>query len=387
MPFLTAEKIHNGYGWLPQGAVIEIDAKGTIVSILSGPHPDAVFHEGILAPGFVNAHCHLELSHMKGVVPEKTGLIPFLKKIPVHRNDFTDQQKTEARHNALLELLENGIVAVGDIANTTDTLDIRNQDLLHIHTFIESIGFNDDRAEKAFGYAVQAYDAFAGQQMRGRSLSQSIVPHAPYSVSKKLFGLIDSHIINSLISIHNQESKDEDLYFKLKEGGVGDLLHNLGIDDSKFLPTGKSSIQSYLEWVNQEHPFIFVHNTFTQKEDLQFAMNKVANAYWCLCPNANRYIENCLPDVPMLMAGNATICIGTDSLASNNQLCILSELFTLNEHFPAIGWETLLQWSTINGAKALNLEHITGSLEIGKIPGIIQIIGLNEAKPTVKRLI
>ena len=121
--------------WLPEGTVLDVSENGTIVSILDGPHPDATFYEGVLAPGFVNAHCHLELSHMKGVVPERTGLIPFLKTIPRHRNDFSEAEKATARQKAFDEMRSNGIVAVGDIANTTDTLDLRAQDKMHFHSF------------------------------------------------------------------------------------------------------------------------------------------------------------------------------------------------------------------------------------------------------------
>src|SRR5580658_1874420 len=108
MRFLTANKIHNGRGWLPEGSVIEVADDGTVISISNKPNKEAVFYEGILTPGFVNVHCHLELSHMKGLVPEHTGLIPFLKNIPRHRNDFTEEQKKAARHKAYNELLQNG---------------------------------------------------------------------------------------------------------------------------------------------------------------------------------------------------------------------------------------------------------------------------------------
>src|ERR1700744_554791 len=102
MAFLTAEKIHNGLGWLPDGTVIETDAEGQIITLHSGNTgiKDVVFFDGILTPGFVNVHCHLELSHMKGVIPEHTSLIPFLQNVTFHRNDFSDEQKVTARHDA-----------------------------------------------------------------------------------------------------------------------------------------------------------------------------------------------------------------------------------------------------------------------------------------------
>ncbi len=387
---LTADKIHDGSGWLPPGSVIEIAEDGTIIAIENNPAAKAEHYEGILAPGFVNAHCHLELSHMKGVIPEHTGLIPFLKHIPLHRNDFTDEQKMAARHKAFEDVLANGTVAIGDISNTTDTLDLRAQDRIHFHTFVEALGFNDAGAPGNFAYALNASAAFSGQQKKAKVLRQSIVPHAPYSVSASLFRLIDAHDESSaIISIHNQESADEDLYYKSKQGRVPELLALFGIDDSAFAPSGKSSIRTYLEWMSHTHPFIFVHNTSTPREDVQYVHSKLKEVYWCLCPNANLYIENRLPDIDMLLGEQANICIGTDSLSSNHELSIMSELHSIKTRYPHIGWETLLTWATANGAAALQMQEVVGSFEVGKQPGILCINGIDEAgrKPTVKRII
>lgn len=386
--FITAAKIHDGRKWLPEGTVIELAGDGTIIAIHAGKtdeHP--VHYDGVLAPGFVNVHCHLELSHMKGVIPEHTGLIPFLQNVMMHRNGFSDEQKTTARHTAFNAMLENGIVAVGDITNTTDTMDLRAEDKMHFHSFVETIGFNET-PQKQFEYAVHVHDAFA-QQTAEHRLWQSIVPHAPYSVSKALFGMIDMHRKDELISIHNQEARAEDEYYIAKTGGVQALLHSLRINDDFFKPSGKSSLQTYLEWMSPSHPFIFVHNTYTPRTDVALAQKKLEQVYWCLCPNANLYIENTLPDIEMLMEENAAICIGTDSLSSNHQLCVLSELASIRQHHPGIDWETLLAWGTYNGACALQMQGIVGSIEPGKNPGIVQLQGLYQdgAKPAVTRIV
>jgi aminodeoxyfutalosine deaminase len=386
--FLTAKQIHTGLGWLPEGSVIEVTEDGVILSVSDLPNAEATFYEGVLAPGFVNVHCHLELSHMKGLVPEHTGLIPFLKNIPLHRNDFTDQQKKTARHSACHELLANGVVAIGDIVNTTESLDLRALDQLHYHTFIESLGFNDANAEKSFGYALGMYNTFAGQVSRTKMLKQAIIPHAPYSVSASLFRLIDRHGSGGPVSIHNQESEEENKYYEAKEGKVQDLFRALGVDDRLFQPTGKTSIRSYLEWMSLDHAYIFVHNTYTSASDVQYAQSRSRKVFWCLCPNANLYIENRLPDIDMLIREDAGICIGTDSLASNHQLSVLAELYTIKRHYPGIQWETLLNWATYNGADALQMKDTIGSIEPGKTPGIVQLTGLDTGgAPDVKRII
>jgi aminodeoxyfutalosine deaminase len=94
-----------------------------------------------------------------------------------------------------------------------------------------------------------------------------------------------------------------------------------------------------------------------------------------LCPNSNLFIENSLPPVEMLRAEGMSICLGTDSLASNHQLSILSEMVTLQHHFASIELSELLTWACLNGAKALEMDDKLGTLEVGKKPGLVLIKG------------
>ena len=372
---LTAERIHDGFRFLPEGAVLEADNEGTITAIHYDLEPDQVLrHNGILCPGFVNAHCHLELAHLKDMIPEHTGLIPFLQKIPPYRAAFSDEQKKAARHAAYQELLLNGVVAVGDIANGTDTLDLRTLDRLHMHTFVECIGFTESHSLALYEQYAAVYQAFADQPANSSMLRQSLVPHTPYSVSKNFFHLIDKHRPHSLISVHNQECRAENEFYLRKQGGVRELLAGFGIDDGFFEPSGKTSLQTYTGWLSAHHTLLFVHNTFTEATDVAVAGSRFQRTHWCLCPNANQYIEHTLPDVPMLVREGAGLCIGTDSLASNKQLSVLAELQTLQAAFPQFGWEVLLRWGTYNGAEALQMQEQIGSFEPGKRPGIVNLV-------------
>jgi cytosine/adenosine deaminase-related metal-dependent hydrolase len=144
-----------------------------------------------------------------------------------------------------------------------------------------------------------------------------------------------------------------------------------------------------LNWLPGNKQYLFVHNTYTTAKEVAAAQQHCANTYWCLCPNANIYIENRLPDITMLIAANASICIGTDSLASNHQLSILSELHTIRAHYPDINWEILLKWGTIGGAKALQMEETIGTIEPGKQPGILQLLpnGTTDEPAVVNRIV
>ncbi len=368
--FYSASQIHDGRKFLLKGSTIELDDDKRIVAVhAKSPTKDVAFFGGILCPGFVNAHCHLELSHLHGVIPEGTGLIPFLQSVMRERGNFSDEQKKAARHEAYEELIGSGVVAVGDIANSGDTLDLRTREGLHMHTFVECLGFTETGAAARLAYSQEVERQFSGQRSDKKILRQSITPHAPYSVSPALFKLIDAADVDGILSIHNGESEAEYEYFRYKAGPVKELLSGLGVDDAFFLPSGDGPLQDYLPLISESHPLLLVHNTFTGMEDVAFAQRRKLEPFWCLCPGANLYIEGELPDVPMLARATDNICIGTDSLASNRQLSILEELKILKSHF-ALDWEVLLRWATYNGALALGMDSEVGSLQAGLRPGL-----------------
>ena len=202
-------------------------------------------------------------------------------------------------------------------------------------------------------------------------LPVSIVPHAPYSVSAELFQELAEYAgsQDGPLSIHNQETADENAFFEQKTGGFLSLFEFLGQDIGFYQPSGKTSLQTYLPLLSPALKTLLVHNTYTSAADIAYATGIHPNLYWCLCPHANLYIENMLPDVDMLRAAGLRITLGTDSLASNDGLSILSEMNLLQKRFN-VPVEELLKWATFNGAEFLGIEERFGSFENGKQPGI-----------------
>ena len=378
-----ADNLFTGYEMLDEDFVLITEEDGTVENILPSAEAgeNIEIFKGIISPGFINCHCHLELSHMKNLIPEKTGMIDFLLTVIKQRN-FLPEIIQEAIINTEQQMLQSGIVGVGDICNTADTLAQKKQGNLYYHNFIEVTGFVEASASARFESSLEVFKKFA-QQYSLPIESNSIVPHAPYSVSKKLFELITNFPGNHLLTIHNQESDAENDFL---ESGTGDFLRlyqSLGIDISFFQPTKKRSLESYLPYFKKNQSLILVHNVFTNEEDFEIVnKEKTVNLHFCLCPNANKYINETLPDVDLLIKNNCSIVIGTDSLASNHQLNILQELKTLQKNFPHLETKDLLKWSTINGAYALQLDSLTGSFEKGKQPGIVLIENIEEKKFT-----
>lgn len=366
----------DGFQLLGSDSVLITNEEGVVEEIVpnSEAGDDVQFFEGILSPGFINCHCHLELSHMKGMIAEKTGLVRFVLDV-VQLRHFPDEQILEAIEKAEDEMLYDGIVAAGDICNNVLSLPQKAKGRMYYHNFIEASGYNPQIVSQRFRRSLEFFREYA----RYYSIpveSNSIVPHAPYSVADELWELIIHFPGNHLFTIHNQETRDENEWFMNKTGGFTELYKEMKIDVTWVKPSGKSSLQTFLPKFLRNQQVILVHNVHTSEKDLLSTSGRTASGsklFWCLCPNANLYITGDLPDADMLVKHHCDIVLGTDSLASNHQLSILEEVKTMRKHFPDIQIEELLKWATSNGARALQIESVLGSFEKGKKPGILKI--------------
>ncbi len=370
-----ADQIFTGTKLLNDRYVLITKEGGEIVEIIDEENAgdDVEILQGIISPGFINAHCHLELSHMKGLIPEKTGLVDFVFEVVTQRH-FVEEEIVAAIENAEVEMLKNGIAAAGDICNNTITLQQKAKGNLAYYNFIEASGWLPDVSVKRFERTLNIYNEFQTTKHKLQTLNSSLVPHAPYSVSEELWHLISPYFNNKTVSIHNQETSFEDEFFLHGTGDFTRMYQMMKIDNSFYKPGKKTSLQSNFSKFKKAASVILVHNTFTKQDDLDFVKNNTSAQQlvsFCLCPNANLYIENALPPVEMLIDNNCNIVLGTDSLASNHSLSILDEMKTIQKYFPLISLEKLLQWATFNGAKALQMDNILGSFEKGKKPGVI----------------
>ncbi len=357
--------------------VITIADDGTVLEVSSEQaiaNRDGVeFHKGIICPGFINTHCHLELSHMRSEISENKGMAGFVKEIISKRNGFSEEKIQQAIIDAEAEMIKNGIVAVGDISNNNSTFKQKAKGNIYYHTFIEAFDLTPDKAVEMFENAITLKNQLQQLATNNLQLSNSINPHAPYTVSEKLFQLISEEAIknNSILSIHNQESLAESELFVSKSGAIFETFSKMGINMDFIKKTGLDSLRSTLPKLPRSQKILLVHNTYTSKEDIEHALNTAPQGtiFWCTCPNANKYIEGKIPNYEYFIETNAGVTIGTDSLASNWSLSVLDELKTIAKDYPQIPLQTLLLWATKNGADFLGLSHL-GSIEKNKKPGL-----------------
>lgn len=372
-----------------KNGIVVTSEQGSILDVLHDEHVEYTAAlensetvEGVICPGFVNTHCHIELSYLRNHLQMHSGLNGFISELQKTRTNFPADVIEVEIEKALQEMHQNGIVAVADICNGNSTLSAKTNSSLYIHSFIELFGFDVLKATSIFEKGLELY-----AQFKQAGLSTSITPHAPYSTSFKLMQLILAHckLSKQAISIHNQESDEENELYLSKRGKLAELLRYFGNDLSQWNSSATRSLPGYFEYIKSDNPTLLVHNTYSSASDIQHVAAK--NVFFCCCPNANIFIENRLPDLTVLMSENVQLTLGTDSLASNHQLCIWEEIKTIHRKFPDISLHDLLNWATLNGARFMRIDEKFGSLEKGKTPGIVALPGGSNFTGSAKRLI
>ena len=217
MRFISADYLYTLDSKPIKNGVLQINNFGEIINIFENKTEitgqNIEFFNGLLCPGFINAHCHLELSHLHNISNSVNGFSEFLeivKKRDKYSKDFIAQAIKDAEN----QMIKNGIVAVGDICNTIDTLELKKNKNLHYYNFIESFEVKNEKSNDAILKALLIRDVF-----RNNDLKATITPHSSYSVTPDLMQLIAnvSDEFDYTFSIHNQETKKKIFYSMIKK--------------------------------------------------------------------------------------------------------------------------------------------------------------------------
>ncbi len=368
---ITADVLFDGLNYLPTASVLVMDGSGSIIDLIARDDAGEDVQElpGLLTPGHINAHCHLELSHLKGVIPPGTGMIDFLSGV-MEQRESSEEKMLDAIAAAEQSMLDAGIVAVGDICNTDITEAQKRRHNLIYHNFVEVSGVPPEVAEARLNRARMVLDKL---QADGEGIA-GIVPHAPYSVSEKLLMMLGTEKKTDVFTIHCQESEAEMEFFSKREGPFVSFFNRWNIMTEHFPNTIKNSLAYVLPHLPSDRNLILVHNVCSHQQDIELSQQHFSQhpdkLFHALCPSANQYISSRLPDVRMMHAMGCRFVLGTDSLASNTALSIWQEIKLLAETYEDIPVKTWLRAATHEGARALKLEHQLGLFRKGMSPGM-----------------
>jgi cytosine/adenosine deaminase-related metal-dependent hydrolase len=313
---------------------------------------------GILLPGLVNAHCHLELSHLENAVDTSRGFVPWVEELVATRGRLSRERVRDAAQRGIDALVASGTVAVGDVSNGLDHLDLLAASPLRSVVFFELLAWDPATADAVLRAAQSRLlalpSSLAGVEVR-------LGAHAPHSVSGALLRRLSED--KGLATLHLAESPAE-VRFLLSGGGEWrDFLERRGLGKVAFEAPGMSPVRYLHSLGVLRKGLLAAHCVQTDPSD--FRLLREAGVHVVVCPRSNERLGVGLPPVPSLLEAGVNVCLGTDSLASAPTLSVWDDLLALRAAFPAIAPETLLRMATLAGAEALGLADL-GSLEVGQ---------------------
>ena len=367
---LDTEPIRNGF-------VEYDDADGRITAVGTCSCDESV-SPGALIPGFVNSHCHIELSHLHKKFRKGTGMAGFIDQINELRDWAGRDTKILLTRQWMDKMWEDGVSAMADISNDDSSFEVKKNHPIYTRTFLEVFGSEPHMCEGVMSEVaqLQILSDEAG-------IDAAPTPHSCYTMSPSLLSASAAKGLESgYLSYHSQESQEEEDLLISGSGAMYDNRKRSGMSTPPV--TGGSSLEYFIGRLAEagqapydEH-ILLVHNVCLGQGDIDAAKAVMKNVYWAVCPLSNIFIHNALPPIDLMRANGLDITVGTDSLSSNDDLSMIAEIACLHENFPSVPMGELLTWASLNGARFLSKEDTLGSIVSGKRPGIVLVRGLDK---------
>jgi aminodeoxyfutalosine deaminase len=317
-----------------------------------------------LLPGLINAHCHLDFTRFKGALSPKQGFTEWIKTINALRRSFTTRDYIESIAEGFDLLAEGGTTTVANIEAFPELLPHLPIPPLRTWWFLELI---DVRSRINEGETLLGALSFFEQHpewLGGFGLS----PHAPYTASVDLYRLarLCGEKYGMLCTTHIAESLEEHEMFSHANGPLYDFLSSLGRDNSD---CGQGSALSHLVEHGVIGPnCIIAHLNYLQDYDYEMVASSGASVVHC--PKCHTYFGHAPFPMKMLRSFGVNVCLGTDSLASNNTLDMRSEMREA-QALHGLGDRDVLEMVLLNGARALGQVGKLGQLSPGATADLV----------------
>jgi cytosine/adenosine deaminase-related metal-dependent hydrolase len=319
-----------------------------------------------ILPGLVNAHAHLELSWMRGMVLPGDSMPEWAARlIGVRRAAGADAPAPIA--DAVAEARAFGTALVGDVTNSLAACDALRASNLAAAIFYELIGFSPSDADAVVRAALDRLTALRADNR----LRATVAPHAPYSVSPDLFRAIAAAADGNPLSVHLGESPEEVRFLRDGTGAWRDLLERIGAWTPDWPVPGCGPVE-YLDRLGLVNDrLVAVHGAQLADAELRALAN--AGATIVTCPRSNRWTGAGTPPVARFYGSGVRVAIGTDSLASVEDLNVFAEMAAVRALAPTVPAARILQSATLDGAAALGFGSELGSIEPGKRAALLAV--------------
>ena len=362
--------IRNGF--------VEYDAEDGRILAVGECGPDEEVRQGAVVPGFVNSHCHIELSHLYGKFRKGTGMAGFIDQINALRDWAGADVKARLTQEWMDKMWKDGVSAMSDISNDDSSFKVKSSHKIYTRTFLEVFGSEPEMCEGVMSDVTKLKETADAE-----GIDAAPTPHSCYTMSPQLLSASAAAGLESgYLSYHSQESQEEE---DLLISGSGAMYENRKRSGMSTPPvTGESSLKYFIDRLAAAKPapydehILLVHNVCLKQDDIDAAKRVMNNVYWAVCPLSNIFIHNALPPIPLMRKNGLAITVGTDSLSSNDDLDMVKELVCIKQNFAEVPMNEILVWACLNGARFLSKEDTLGSIAPGKTPGIVFVSNVDE---------
>jgi cytosine/adenosine deaminase-related metal-dependent hydrolase len=361
----------NGWIALDRGRVAAIGRAGASLPFRDDA-PLVDLGEMAVMPALVNAHTHLELSWMAGRVKRHDRFTDWVREMLGLRRQSTPPPDaiTASIAAAIAQAMDCGTGLIGDISNTLATVDPLRRSALGGVVFHELLRLRGSDADDVLEQGLVAVERAGASD----KVPVSLAPHAPYSVSPQLFQGIRAALARMPFlptSVHLGESPEEVEFLATGQGPWRQLLEDLRAWDPAWQPPGCGPAE-YLDRMKLLGPrTIAVHGVQFSADDLERLA--ATGTSLVTCPRSNEYVGVGAPPVDRFYRSGVHVAVGTDSLASVDDLNLFSELAALRALAPTVSAASLLASGTIEGARALGFDADFGTIEPGRRGALIAI--------------
>lgn len=315
-------------------------------------------------PSFVNAHTHLCLSHLGGRAPYSGDFAAWLQTVLGGLLEWTEEDHASSLRSGLQGAVRSATGAAGDILNDWSALSTYEGVLLGGTVFLQVTGFNPVIADVWMANLDQVFDERRGRPKIGE-LNIGISPHAPYSTSAKLYrdSIEFAQRHDLLLMTHLAETVEEEQFLNTGTGIYRRMLRERGTWVPRWQPPACSPTQ-YLE--NEgllTDRCLYAHVNYPSEADMELLAKRGVTVVYC--PKSHAFFEHRPHKMDQMIQMGIPVALGTDSLASNDSLCMLDEVRLASRRFPHVPAAAIFEAGTATGASALRISDDYGSLEPG----------------------
>ena len=326
--------------------------------------------EQVLLPGLINAHCHLDYTCLRGKIPPQKSFTDWIRVINTEKSELSPKDYVASINDGFEEAKRFGTSAIANLTGFPELIP-RVQPPIRTSWFAELI---DIRAPERANELVDAAIESLGRARPELVLSEAeggapwgLAPHALFTASSNLFRRCEEiaqqeHI---LLTTHLAESREEMEMFRDASGPLYEFMQSIGrpMDDCGNetplgLFVGAPGGRALPQW-------IVAHLNELTERDFELLERSNSKFHIVHCPRSHNYFGHSPFAFDRLRSLAFNICLGTDSLASNESLSLFAEMRAFQKNFPRVSPEEILRMATVNSARALRYENALGQIRPG----------------------